>query len=246
MVRNDNSDIMDIQYLNNKCKLLLTQIEELKNDYQRLILNKGNKQYTFIDGGKLVFVVPYKTIHSNNVHKCKSICEKDRDCYGFNINDKYSFFNKERVKCDFINRDDNMKKAGLRLNKDDTSLYIKINDENIKTTKRLLDKLIDEFHFTCNRNMEVLEHFTGKIISKDNVKDMQASMDTNDNRMFKLKDEITEQREKLGNIINEISYIEQDYNNSSLIMTNRNIILSIYTIIAIVLLIVIFKNNIII
>ena len=134
-------DILSVKNLNGKCKILLKQIEELKYNYQQMIMNRDNKEYTFIDGGKLTHIQPYKSKDVANVNICKAVCSKDRNCYGFNIYDNLSIFNKYPTTCDFISSNGNIRKNSSIVKSDDVnSVYIKINDENLKTTKTIPNK----------------------------------------------------------------------------------------------------------
>ena len=90
----EEPDILSVKNLNGKCKILLKQIEELKYNYQEMIMNRYNREYTFIDGGKLTHIQPYKSKDVSDVNVCKALCSKDRNCYGFNIYDNLSIFNK--------------------------------------------------------------------------------------------------------------------------------------------------------
>ena len=244
-------DILSVKNLNGKCKILLKQIEELKYNYQQMIMNRDNKEYTFIDGGKLTHIQPYKSKDVANVNICKAVCSKDRNCYGFNIYDNLSIFNKYPTTCDFISSNGNIRKNSSIVKSDDVnSVYIKINDENLKTTKKILNRLISEFQSSCNKNMEIISHletFTPSMNLSQQTADRIGTLGTihsNDNTLNNLKQELADQQTTLLKILNDAEFMEKEYDNSSLGITHNNIMLSIYTIIIVILIIAIIKINI--
>jgi hypothetical protein len=244
-------DILSVKNLNGKCKILLKQIEELKYNYQQMIMNRDNKEYTFIDGGKLTHIQPYKRKDVANVNICKAVCSKDRNCYGFNIYDNLSIFNKYPTTCDFISSNGNIRKNSSIVKSDDVnSVYIKINDENLKTTKKIINRLISEFQSTCNKNMEIITHletFTPSMNLSQQTADRigtLGSIHSNDNTLNNLRQELTDQQSTLLKILNDAEFMEKEYDNSSLGITHNNIMLSIYTIIIVILIIAIIKINI--
>lgn len=244
-------DILSVKNLNGKCKILLKQIEELKYNYQQMIMNRDNKEYTFIDGGKLTHIQPYKSKDVANVNICKAVCSKDRNCYGFNIYDNLSIFNKYPTTCDFISSNGNIRKNSSIVKSDDVnSVYIKINDENLKTTKKILNRLISEFQSSCNKNMEIISHletFTPSMNLSQQTADRIGTLGTihsNDNTLNNLKQELADQQSTLLKILNDAEFMEKEYDNSSLGITHNNIMLSIYTIIIVILIIAIIKINI--
>lgn len=246
----EQPDILSVKNLNNKCKILLKQIEELKYNYQEMVMNRYKREYTFIDGGKLTHIQPYKSKDVNNVNICKAVCNKDRDCYGFNINDNVSFFNKYPSTCDFISSNGELKNTGMITMENETdSVYIKINDENLKTTKRIINRLIREFQSACNRNMEIiarLETFTSSMVDTTQSIDKVTTLGTiytNDNNIHNLKQELNDQRSNLVKILNDVRFMEKEYDNSYLETTHNNVMLSIYTIIVVILIIIIIKIN---
>jgi hypothetical protein len=244
-------DILSVKHLNGKCKILLKQIEELKYNYQEIVMNRYNREYTFIDGGKLTHIQPYKSKDVNNSNICKAVCSKDKNCYGFNIYDNFSIFNKYPTTCDFISSNGDIKQTGSISNSNGVnSVYIKINDENLRTTKKILNRLISEFQSTCNRNMEIISHletFTPNMNSSSQFDEGVSTLKTinsNDTTLYNLKQELSQQQEALDKILNDAQFIEKEYDNSSLSVTHNNIMLSIYTIIVIILIIVVVKINI--
>ena len=247
----EEPDILSVKHLNGKCKILLKQIEELKYNYQEMIMNRYNREYTFIDGGKLTHIQPYKSKDVNGVNVCKAVCSKDRNCYGFNIYDNLSLFNKYPTTCDFISSNGDIKQTGS-ISKSDgaNSVYIKINDENLRTTKRIINRLISEFQSACNRNMEIISHLETFTPSMDSSTQTAAristlgSINSNDNTLSSLKQELADQQASLLKILNDAQFMEKEYDNSSLGVTHNNVMLSIYTIIIVILIIVIIKINI--
>ena len=229
----EEPDILSVKHLNGKCKILLKQIEELKYNYQEMIMNRYNREYTFIDGGKLTHIQPYKSKDVNGVNVCKAVCSKDRNCYGFNIYDNLSLFNKYPTTCDFISSNGDIKQTGS-ISKSDgaNSVYIKINDENLRATKRIINRLISEFQSACNRNMEIISH----------LETFTPSMDSS-SQTAALKQELADQQTTLLKILNDAQFMEKEYDNSSLGVTHNNIMLSIYTIIIVILIIAIIKIN---
>ena len=223
-------DILSVKNLNGKCKILLKQIEELKYNYQQMIMNRDNKEYTFIDGGKLTHIQPYKSKDVANVNICKAVCSKDRNCYGFNIYDNLSIFNKYPTTCDFISSNGNIRKNSSIVKSDDVnSVYIKINDENLKTTKKILNRLISEFQSSCNKNMEIISHletFTPSMNLSQQTADRIGTLGTihsNDNTLNNLKQELADQQTTLLKILNDAEFMEKEYDNSSLGITHNNI-----------------------
>ena len=246
----EEPDILSVKNLNNKCKILLKQIEELKYNYQEMVMNRYNREYTFIDGGKLTHIQPYKSKGVNDVNICKAVCNKDRDCYGFNINDNVSFFNKYPSTCDFISSNGRLKDTGIVTRGNGTdSIYIKINDENLNTTKRIIDRLIREFQSTCNRNMEIIERletFTPSMSDTYQSIDRDTTLgliNKNNNNIHNLKQELDDQRSTLVKILNDARFMEKEYDNSYLGANHNNVMLSIYTIIVVILIIIIIKIN---
>ena len=137
----EEPDILSVKNLNGKCKILLKQIEELKYNYQQMVMNRHNKEYTFIDGGKLTHIQPYKSMKIADVNVCKAVCSKNKNCYGFNIYDNLSLFNNYPTTCDFISSSGNTKQNGsITKSSGVNSVYIKINDENLRTTKRIINR----------------------------------------------------------------------------------------------------------
>jgi hypothetical protein len=240
-----------VKYLNNKCRVLLKQIEELKYNYQEMIMNRNNKEYTFIDGGKLLHIQPYTSKDVENVNICKAMCDNQRDCYGFNSYDNMSLFNKNSTTCDFITSDGNITNTGI-ISKigPGNSLNIKLNEENIRITKKLLDRLISDFHATCNRNMALIERLEGYT----NIEGFTSPFRTDTSNFIRstdtnidiLKKDLITQYTTLNTILNDTQYIQKDYNNTYLHVTHNNIMLSIYTIVIIILIIIIFKINLVI
>lgn len=246
----EEPDILSIKHLNNKCAILLKQIEELKHNYNEMVMNRHNKEYTFIDGGKLTHIQPYKSKGVKNVNICKAACNKDRDCYGFNIYDNLSFFNKYPSSCDFVSSSGDLRNNGsVTFGDGQGSVYIKINDENVRSTQRILNRLINEFQASCNRNTEIitkLETFTPSMDSSSQAigrVTTLGSINTNDTNIHNLKQELSEHRASLAKILNDIQFIEKEYDNSYLGITHNNVMLSIYTIMVIILIIVVIKIN---
>jgi hypothetical protein len=233
-------DIINVKYLNNKCRVLAKQIEELKYNYQEMLMSRNNKEYTFIDGGKLVHIQPYASKDVENTNMCKAICSKQQDCYGFNSYDNISLFNKQPTTCDFISPGRYTTTTGSITKEDGgNSLHIKINDENLRTTKKILDRLISEFQATCNRNMSLIERMEGFT---------SATRDQTSNQIIYVGSTLdTLRRELLGHydyvtdLLNDTQYIQKDNNNTHLHVTHNNIMLSIYTIVIVILIIIIFK-----
>ena len=246
----EQPDILSVKHLNNKCKILLKQIEELKYNYHEMVMNRYNREYTFIDGGKLAHIQPYKSKDVTNVNICKAVCNKDRDCYGFNIYDNLSFFNKYPSTCDFISSNGDLRNTGIVTRGSGLdSVYIKINDENLRTTKRIINRLISEFQSSCNRNMEIitrLESFTPSMADPSQAIGRittLGSINTNDTNIHNLKQELIDQQSTLEKILNDAQFMEKEYDNSYLGVTHNNVILSIYTIIVVILIIVVIKIN---
>jgi hypothetical protein len=241
-------DILSVKHLNGKCKILLKQIEELKYNYQEMVMNRYNREYTFIDGGKLTHIQPYKSKDVNDVNICKAVCSKDRNCYGFNIYDNLSLFNKYPTTCDFISSNGDIKQNGtISKSNEVNSVYIKINDENLKTTRKIINRLISEFQSTCNRNMEIIAHLEGFTPSMNDTSQTIArvstlgSINSNDTTLSNLKQELADQQSSLLKILNDAQFMEKEYDNSSLGVTHNNVMLSIYTIIIVILIIAIIK-----
>lgn len=235
-------DLLNIKYLNNKCKLLIIQIDELKHNYQEMLMNRYNKEYTFIDGSKLTHVQPYKSNDVDNVNICKAICSKDKNCYGLNVtSNNLSLFNNNQIHCDFIPSDRNTKKlARLKLGQEMNNVYIKITDENLETTRKLIERLVNEFQSTCNRNMEIIgsmETFTPNM-------NTLGTINKNNTVIYGLKQEMSDQQETLLRILNDVQIMGKEYGNSSLSVNHNNVMLSVYTIMIIILIIIIIKINI--
>ena len=242
-------DVIDVKYLNNKCKVLLKQIEELKYNYQEMIMNRNNKEYTFIDGGKLLHIQPYSSKDVDDVNTCKALCSNQRDCYGFNSYDNMSLFNKKSTTCDFISSGGSITNTG-NISKvgPGNSLNIKINEENIRLTKKILDRLISEFHATCNRSLIMVGRMEA-FSSREGFVDLMAPTSeatSNNADINTLKNEIINQERSLRQILNDTSFIKKDYNNTYLHVSHNNIMLSIYTIVIIILIIIILKINLVI
>jgi hypothetical protein len=243
-------DILSVKHLNGKCKILLKQIEELKYNYQEMAMNRYNREYTFIDGGKLTHIQPYKSRDVRNVNVCKALCSKDRDCYGFNIYDNLSIFNKYPTTCDFISSNGGIKQNGSISNSNEVnSVYIKINDENLRITRKIINRLISEFQSACNRNMEIIAHLETFTPSMDSSMETVARVTTlgainsNDTTLSNLKQELSDQQESLLKILNDAQFMEKEYDNSYLGATHNNVMLSIYTIIVVILIIAVLKIN---
>jgi len=228
-------NILNAKSLNRSCEVLLSQIEELRNNYHSMVINKYNREYTFIKGQRLTHIEPYKSEKVYNIEKCKALCSSDSDCYGFNKSNSYSWFSKPRVQCDYISKND-VNGANVSIDDDpDYKLYINMNDENIKSTKRILDNLISTFFSTCSRSMDIIESFTS--ISEISTKNAE---------IFSLKDDLNRQQKRMIDIANDIIFIDKEYSNSSTSISHNNVMLSIYTFIIIILIIVAIKNIIII
>jgi hypothetical protein len=242
----EGPNLVNIKYLNNKCKMLLKQIEELKYNYQEMIMNRNNKEYTFIDGGKLVHIQPYTSEGVQNVNVCKAMCSKQKDCYGFNTYDNMALFNKYPTQCDFISSEgDTRDTGGIKRDGAGNSLYIKIDDENVRTTKKILDRLISEFHASCNRNMSLIERFESFSPSLYNTQALNT-IRVKDGDLSQLKREMLGHKASLAKILNDTNFIKKEYDNSHLHTTRNNIMLSIYTLVIIILIVVILKINLVI
>jgi hypothetical protein len=209
-------------------------------------MNRNNKEYTFIDGGKLVHIQPYTSEGVQNVNVCKAMCSKQKDCYGFNTYDNMSLFNKYPTQCDFISTEgDTRDTGGIQMHGSDNSLYIKINDENVKTTKKVLDRLISQFHASCNRNMALLERFESFTPSLYNTQTINT-IKVKDDDLTILKQELLDHKASLAKILNDTNFIKKEYDNSYLHTTRNNIVLSIYTLVIVILIVIILKINLVI
>jgi len=235
----NSGDLINAKSLNRKCELLLSQVEELKNNYNSMVMNKYNREYTFINGQRLTHFTPYKSEKEYNVEKCKAICSSDNNCYGFNKSNSYSWFNKPRVQCDYISKDSANDTNVSLAEENDYKLYINMNDENIKSTERILDNLISDFFSTCNRSMDIIEGYTGDFKGgyQGGVK-----LSAGDAELSSLKSELTQQQQKMDGIIKDIAFVNKEYSNSSVVMTHNNVILAIYSIIVFILIIVTLKS----
>jgi len=224
-------DIISNKSLKEECDILLSQIEELRNNYHSMIMNKYNREYTFINDQRLTHIVPYKSSNEVNVEKCKALCSSDENCYGFNKSINYSFFNNKRVNCDYISKKSANTLGVISKYDPDYKLYINMSDDNIKTTKRILDNLISTFFSKCNRNMDIIEAYTGidKISSQNSD-------------IFLLKADVLQQRQKMNDIMNDILFIDKEYSNSNIGISHNNVMLSIYTFIVIILIIISIKS----
>jgi len=234
-------DLLTVKYLNNKCKLLIKQIEEIKHNYQEMLMNRYNKEYTFIDGSKLTHIQPYKSKDVDDVNTCKALCSKDNNCYGLNVSSNtQSFFNTSPIHCDFIpsNRNTN-KLARIKPGEDLNAIYIKITDENLETTRKIMTRLVEEFNSTCNRNMEIIGDMETFVPDMDNLN----TINSNDVVLTKLKQELTDQQETLLKVLNDSQIMEKEYSNSSLSITHNNVMLTVYVILIVILVIVVIKIN---
>ena len=228
-------NILNAKTLNRKCEVLLSQIEELRNNYHSMIINKYNREYTFIKGQRLTHIEPYKSEKVYNIEKCKALCSSDNNCYGFNKSDSYSWFGKPRVQCDYFSKNDvNGKNVSIESDPE-YKLYINMNDENIKSTKRILDELISSFFSTCGRSMDIIESFAST-----------SELSANNSEIFALKDDLTQQQKRMIDITNDIIVLDKEYSNSSLSISHNNTMLSIYIFIIVILIIVAIKNIVII
>ena len=232
--------LLNIKLINKKCVLLLKQIEELKYNYQQMIMDRNNKEYTFIDGKKLVHIQPYTTKDVQNVNTCNAICSNRKDCYGFNARDNMSIFNKNSTTCDFISQGDIRNTGTISDSGNGTSLHIKIDDENLKTTKRVIDRLISEFHAACNKNMELIEQFkTHTPLYNTKTKTREGF----DGDIEVLKSDIINNQYSLIKILNDANFLKRDYDKSYLHLTRNNIMLTLYTFVIIILIIIILIIN---
>ena len=120
------------------------------------------------------------------------------------------------------------------------NVYIKITDENLETTRKIIKRLVNEFQSTCNRNMEIIgtmETFTSNI-------NTLGTINKNDKALSGLKQEMNDQQETLLRILNDVQIMGKEYGNSSLSVNHNNVMLSVYTIMIIILIIIIIKINI--
>ena len=234
-------DLLSVKYLNNKCKLLINQIEELKHNYQEMLMSRYNKEYTFIDGSKLTHVQPYKGKDVDDVNICKAVCSKDNNCYGLNVSKNgMSLFNTAPIHCDFIPSDRNTNKlARFKPGQDANAVYIKITDENLETTRKIMDRLVKEFQSTCNRNMEIIGDMETFTPNMDNL----GTINTNDAVLSGLKQEMSDQQATLLRILNDVQNMGKEYSNSSLSVTHNNVMLSVYTILIVIMIIIVIKIN---
>jgi len=243
----ENPDIVTSKYLNNKCRVLLKQIEELKLNCQEMIMNRSNKEYTFIDGGYLSHIQPYADKDVDNVNVCRAMCSENSDCYGFNIYNNQSAFSKHPNTCEFISATGDIRHTGsIKRESGPVSVYIKINDENLKITKKILERLISEYQATCSRNTEIinkLELFTPSIV--EGIVSY-GDLTSKDEVIRGLKSDLETQKNKLKEVLNDADFLNKKHENSSLKITQNNIILSIYIIVIIILIIVILKINLVI
>ena len=224
-------DLLSSKSLNRECEVLLSQIEELRNNYQTMVMNKYKKEYTIINGQKLSHFTPYKSQRLYNVEKCKAVCSSDNKCYGFNKINDYASFNKPSVQCDFISKNNANNTDVMYTADPNYMLYINLSDENIKSTKKILDKLISDFFSKCNRNMDIIESFTG-----------ETELSTQNVEIYSLKELVKRQQKKMESIVNDIRFIEKEYSNSSIEISHNNVILSVYTIVVIILIIIAIKS----
>ena len=70
-----------------------------------------------------------------------------------------------------------------------------------------------------------------------------GSINSNDTTLSNLKQELADQQATLLKILNDAQFMEKEYDNSSLVVSHNNIMLSIYTIIIVILIIAIIKIN---
>jgi DNA-binding protein YbaB len=240
--------LLNIKLINEKCGLLLKQIEELKYNYQEMLMNRNKKDYTFIEGKKLVHIQPYNTKDVKDVNVCKAMCSNRKDCWGFNSYDNMSLFNKYPTTCDFISQGDITNTGSITQDGRGASVHIKIDDENLKTTKRVLDRLISEFHAACNRNMDLIERFETntkpRSIIEGLVPEKFVVSSGKNEKLNTLRTDLLNHKNSLEKILNDANFIEKDYDNTYLHTTHNNIMLSLFTIVIIILIMIIFKTNI--
>ena len=227
----NSQDILTAKSLNRKCEMLLSQIEELKHNYHSMVMNKYNREYTIINGQRLTHIVPYKSEREYNVEKCKAVCSSDNNCYGFNKTNSYSWFSKPRVQCDYISKHGAQSNKASMVDDAENKLYITMNDENIKSTERILETLISDFFSSCSRGIDIVEAYTG-----------MDDMATNDSSLSSLKSDLTQQQQKMKGILNDLSFVNKEYSDSSVVMSHNNVMLSIYSIIVVILIIVAVKS----
>jgi hypothetical protein len=70
-----------------------------------------------------------------------------------------------------------------------------------------------------------------------------GAINSNDTTLSNLKQDLYDQQESLLKILNDVHFMEKDYDNSYLGATHNNIMLSIYTIIVVILIIAVIKIN---